>query len=294
MIDLRHLAPPAKGGQPPGFEGKWHAIEFQPDLTVPQRFVIGVALSHKGKLSHFRVAQEAPRLKCFYAHRFSKDVWEWMRSTLMAELAASKGEAVSKLESTSPQINLGEGFYASASDADTALSRTFDRIVTVVRGERKANNKGIAQDALRLQVAGLLKAKMSTRYETISQPDGGLQISDNGTVHWFDIGYDDHVTAASVVSGCYVSLDTAQLNVMTAMNDLNMFLRIRKRDQIGIAVLTPSPQTLPTEAVQMWQDWWSHFSYKLRKSDLVLLAESTSAVELADKVFDWYPESSTT
>lgn len=289
MIDLSHLAPHSEA-LAPGFEGKWHAIEFQPDLTVPQRFVIGAALSCRGKISHFRVAAEAPKLKCFYAQRFSKEVWGWMRNELVAELRDSTGTAVAKFASASPQITLGEGFYASGSDANVALARAFERIVTVVASEKAPRVQGVAQAELRLQVSNLLKLAMSNRYDTVSQPDGGLLINDAGSVHTFDIGYDDNITAASVVSASYVSLDTARLNVMTAINDLYTFLRIRKREQIGIAVLAPSTKVLPAETVRVWQDWWKHTSYKLRESELVLLAEADTAESLADQISDWYPE----
>jgi hypothetical protein len=289
MIDLSHLAPHTEALSP-GFEGKWHAIEFQPDLTVPQRFVIGAALSCRGKISHFRVAAEAPKLKCFYAQRFSKEVWGWMRNELIAELRASTGATVAKFTSASPQITLGEGFYASASNADIALARVFERIVTVVANQKAPRVQGVAQADLRLRVSNLLKQAMSSRYESVSQPEGGLLIKDAGSVHTFDIGYDDNITAASVVSASYASLDTARLNVMTAMNDLYTFLKIRKREQIGIAVLTPSTDVLPGETVRVWQDWWQHTSYKLRESELVLLAEADTAESLADQVSDWYPE----
>ena len=289
MINVEHLRLDIAGHRQ-GFEGKWHAINFQPDLAVPQRFVIGAALSRNGKLTHFRIAEDAPKLKCFYALRFSREVWSWMSEQLTAELAKCKGNAIAKFSSTSPQIVIGEGFYASGSDADATLSRTFDRIVTVVGGEKKKRDRGVTQSELRNNVGRILRTAMSTRYEQLAIPDSGLQITDNGQTHTFDIGYDDRVTASSVVSACYASLDTARLNIMTAMHDLYTFLKIRNRDQIGIAILAPSTATLSGEAVKVWQDWWTHESYKLRESKLILLAESDNAEELADKVSDWYPD----
>ncbi len=290
MINLRQLAKFGAAERGNGFEGKWHAIDFQPDLTAPQRFTIGVALSQNGKLTHFRVAEEAPKLKCFYAQRFSKEVWHWLRTELLAELTQGRGLALEKFTSASPQIHIGQGFYASATTADSALASTFDRIVSVVVRDKKTNNKGIAQDALRIDVARLLKQKMDTQFEQVFQGEHGMQITHANLVHTFDIGYDDHKTAASVVSGSYAGLDTAQLNVMTAINDLHTFSHIRKRDQIGLAVLTPSVELLPAETVKAWQDWWSHFSYKLRESELVLLAESDNTAQLADQVLDWYKD----
>jgi len=124
MIKLGHLAS-QNTNTAAGFEGKWHAIEFQPDLSVPQRFVIGVALSQGGKLTHFRVAEEAVRLRCFYGARFGKDVWGWMRAELTDELTAARGTTVSKFQSSSPQLMIGGGAFASGSSADSTLSRTF-------------------------------------------------------------------------------------------------------------------------------------------------------------------------
>ena len=289
MMNSSHLAP-QQNTATPDFEGKWHPIEFQPDLSVPQRFVIGVAITQKGKLTHFRVANEAGRLKCFYGNRFSRETWSWMHSELNTELAQAKGAAVLRYQSASPQINIGQGHYASGSSADAALSRAFERVVTVVAEGRKPRSQGIAQGELRETMARMLKLRMNTRYERISQPEAGLQISNKGQLHTFDITYDDNTTAATVVSACYAGLDTARLNVMEATTDLETFMRIRHRKQIGLAVLTPSTELLPPEAVSAWQDWWGNYSYKLRESDLVLLAEATTPDALADQVVDWYQD----
>ncbi len=288
MIDISHLAPAAAHAG--GFEGKWHAIDFQPDLTVPQRFVIGAALSLNGKLVQFRIAEDAPKLKCFYSQRFSREVWAWMRDQLTAELNESKGQLVAKLNSASPQIFIGEGFYVSGSDADAALNRTFQRIVTVVSNERNQRERGVPQWELRTNVGRILQKTMSTRYESVAMPESGLQITHDGQTHTFDIGYDDNVTAASVVSACYASLDKARLNIMTSLHDLTTFIKIRERDQIGLAVLAPSTNTLSKESVNAWREWWRHESFKLKESKLVLLAESDNIEYLADEVKGWYPE----
>lgn len=288
-MNMNHPAPQPTAVTP-GFEGRWHAIEFQPDLSVPQRFVIGVALSQKGKLTHYRVANEAARLKCFYGNRFSKDAWAWLHGELSAELSGAKGTLLTRYSSASPQMSIGTGHYASGSSADSALSRAFERVVTVVADGRKPRTQGIAQAELRDMLARILKLRMSTRYESIAQPAAGVQIAESGSVHTFDITYDDNKTASCVVSACYAGLDTARINVMEATTDLETFMRIRKREQIGLAVLTPSTDLLPAEAVRAWQDWWSNYSYKLRESDLVLLAESHTAQDLADQVIDWYKD----
>ena len=276
--------------QPAGFEGQWHAIEFQPELSVPQRFVIGVALSQKGKLTHMRVAEEAGRLKCFYGNRFTADTWQWLRTELLADLNQARGTTLSKLQSASPQIMVSAGHYASGSSADAALSRTFERVVTVVSKDRAPRAQGITQPELRKMMARLLKVRMSTGFEAISQSDDGVLIANNGTVHAFDVTYDDGATASSVVSACYAGLDTAKMNVMAATNDLATFTRIRKREQIGLAVLQPSTEFFAAESVRAWQDWWGHFSYKLRESDLVLLAEASTPEALAEQVSNWYDQ----
>ena len=65
---------------------------------------------------------------------------------------------------------------------------------------------------------------------------------------------------------------------------------IRKRDQIGLAVLTPTPSLLPPEAINLWQTWWQNESEKLKESKLVLLAESDNPEQLAQDVANWFPE----
>jgi len=287
MIDLSQLAQ-APDAVAPGFEGKWHAIEFQPELHVPQFFVIGVAISRAGKLVNFRIAEQASRLECFYGDRFSKDTWGWLRGELTADLQSAKSAAFSRYESASPQIRIGQGHYVSGSDANAVLSRAFERVVTVTAFDRKPRNQGITQPALRLQMAQLMKMRLSTQYEAISQPEGGLQIKDGDRFRTFDITYDDQATASSVVSACYLDLKTACYNVVSAFADLEMFHKVRTRKQVGLAVLLPSTTYMPTTNVVIWHKWWENFSGKLRDSHLVLLAESERPEELAEQVQDWY------
>lgn len=287
MIDLSQLAQ-ASDTAAPGFEGKWHAIEFQPELHVPQFFVIGVALSRAGKLVGFRVADEAAKLQCFYGDRFSRDTWGWLRGELAADLQQAKNAAWSRYVGASPQIRIGEGHYVSGPDANAVLSRMFGRVVTVTAPERKPRNQGIPQPALRSKIAELMKMRLSTRYEAISVPEGGVQIKDGDRFHSFDITYDDSETASSVVSACYLDLTTARYNVVSAFADLDMYHKVRTRKQLGLAVLVPSTTLLPSANVYAWEKWWDNFSYKLRESNLVLLAESEQPEELAEKLQDWY------
>ncbi len=137
-------------------------------------------------------------------------------------------------------------------------------------------------------MARILKPRLSTRFDPIHQPSG-LLIKERDVIHTFDVTYDDSVTASTVVSACYAQPENGQLNVMQALSDLYTFHRIRKREQIGLAVLLPSQELLPRESVRAWTAWWQEQSYKLRESELVLLAESTSVEQLADQLADWYP-----
>src|SRR5256885_5719172 len=88
-------------------QGDWSSDVCSSDL-----FVIGVALSEKGRLVDFRVAEDASRLKCFYGKRFSNETWGWLRNELLADLKANKGNGIAKYESPSPQISFGIGHYA--------------------------------------------------------------------------------------------------------------------------------------------------------------------------------------
>lgn len=289
MINLSALSN-LVASEAPGFEGKWHTIEFQPELEIPQSFVIGVALSFKGKLVEFRVAEDASRLKCFYGDRFSKDTWGWLRNELLADLHDAKGCAVSKYESPSPQIHIGVGQYASGSDRLSVLSRTFARVVIVGQREAKQRSAGMPQHDLRLQMANLLKVRLGSEFEKIHQEEGCYRLMDGKTVHTFDINYDDSKIASSVVSASYVSLEKAQLNFSSSMSDLVMFNRLRPREQLGIAILVPSANTLPRSSVYAWDKWWDNMSYKLKESDLMLLGESERPEELAEMMQDWYKD----
>jgi len=272
-----------------GFEGHWHSIKFQPDLSVPQDFVIGAALSRKGKVVAYRIAKEAPRLKCFYMDRFSKAVWKFLHDEVADEFELALGCAPSKFRSSSPQISLSAGSYASGISQDSVLSRTFERIVTVTAHERKVRASGVPQAELRTSMSQLLKLGMSSRYEQISQGENGLLIKDGERFRSFDITYDDNKVASSVVSASYASLDSSSLNIYKAINDLTMFRAIRPREQLGIAVLMPSTEFFPKATVDAWGEWWSEESYKLRESKYVLIAESDKVEILADQVLDWYP-----
>lgn len=270
------------------FEGRWHAIEFQPELDVPQFFVIGVALTRRGKLVVYRVAEEAARLKCFYGDQFTPATWGWLRTELLKELKAAADSAFNAYVSASPQVRISSGHYVSGSDAHSTLARVFDRIVTVTGSDKKPRVQGVGQSELRQQVTQMLKQRFSTRFEQFGLPEGGLSIQDKNTFHTFDVGYDDHKVASTVVSACYVHTATAQLNVFKALNDLRAFQRIRDREQIGLAVLLPTASLIPSTSVREWTQWWEDQAYKLGKSDQILLAQSESPEALADMVGDWY------
>jgi hypothetical protein len=206
----------------------------------------------------------------------------------VAELNDRLGKSPSGFASASPQLVLSPGHYVSGSSRDSVLSRTFERIVTVVAGDRKPRHTGLPQQELRHAVGNYLKIKLSSRFESISQPEDGLQIRDGDRVHTFDIGFDDAKVASSVVSASYSTLDKARLNVYNAMNDLTMYRAIRTREQIGLAVLLPTADDFSKETVSTWNSWWAQESYKLKESKLFLIAESNRAEALADQVFDWY------
>lgn len=289
MIDLARLVPTEELGAP-AFEGAWHSIEFQPELETPQRFVIGAAVSGRGKLLGYRVVSEAQGLRCFYGQRFGKETWAWLRQELEAELGRAIGSTVSRFESGSPQVRLGEANFASGSSADSVLSRTFARLTAAIRGdERKVRAGGIPQNELREAVDQLLRKALKLDYGRIAPNQSGTLLKVGETIHSFDISYDDALTASTVVSASYATLAQAQLNVMAGFTDLLNFHRIRARRQVGLAVLLPSTELLPTAVVKSWQDWWSHESYKYRESGLVLLAESSATEDLAMQIADWYP-----
>lgn len=292
MINLLHFASDAPATDASAYQGHWHAIEFQPDLSVPQHFVIGVALTTRGKLSHYRIASEAPRLKCFYEQRYDHNVWKWLTAELINELERAKKLPAKQFTSASPQVRLGAAHYVAASDPDSALNRTFDRVVTVIQKSRPPRNQGITQAQLRETVANRLKLTWKNRYESIAQSEAGLLIRHEDQVHLFDVSFDDAVTASSVVSGCNAGLHTSQLNVYKAWTDLEALARIRNRDQIGLAVLTPTEEMVGGQAVLAWQAFWNDFSYKLRESSKVLLAEDPTPEGLALQISHWYPESS--
>jgi len=288
MIDMDWVAAQARQSLRPGFEGRWHAIEFQPELAVPQRFVIGVALSTKGKLVRFRVANEAPRLKCFYEQRYSNSVWKYLRQELESELTERTGLPVTKYVSGSPQVHLGAGHYVSGTSEDAALNRTFERIVTVVRKDKPVRLTGMAQAELRSSVSNLLKRQLQLRFDAIAQPEQGMIIKEGEVLHYFDVQYDNTKVACSVVSAFNSGLETTKLNMYQAWNDLNALNRIRPKEQIGLAVLKPAPKFLPQPALTAWQDWWSDFTYKLRSDNRILLAEETEVSVLADQIGDWF------
>ncbi|GAB2482351.1 hypothetical protein GCM10027082_36400 [Comamonas humi] len=287
MIDLGALAN-SVDSEAPGFVGKWHTIEFQPELDVPQSFVIGVALSAKGRLLGFRVAEDATRLKCFYGNRFSQETWGWLRNELLIDLQRAKDFAIARYESSSPQIRFGQGQYASGTDHLSVLARTFDRVVTVTKLEPKPRSAGVPQLELRAQLADLLKVRLGVLFESVHQDGDFYRLMDGDAVHTFDVNYDDSKIASSIVSASYVSLEKAQLNFSTSMSDLVMFNRLRPREQLGIAILVPSANTLPRASVYAWEKWWDNMSYKLKESDLMLLAESERPEELAEMMQNWY------
>ncbi len=286
MINLSALAGSIKS-EVPGFEGKWHTIEFQPVLDVPQRFVIGVAISSRGRLREFRIAEDASKLKCFYGEGFSSSTWKWLREQLSADLLQAKGTVFSRHQSLSPQIYLGEGQYASGSDILSVLSRTYARVVTVSRSDAKPRAFGLPQQDLRKQISRMLKIKLGNRFEVVHQ-EYGIRIKEEDHFYTFDVNYDDAKVASSVVSASYADLSAAQLNIQTCFSDLMMYGKLREREQLGLAVLLPSTNNFSAMAISAWNRWWEGMSYKLKESNLMLFAESEQPEDLAEMMTDWY------
>src|SRR5256885_7147491 len=111
----------------------------------------------------------------------------------------------------------------------------------------------MAQQDLRSQMAGLLKQRLGTQFEVIHQDEDCYRVVDGSTVHTFDVNYDNLKVASSVVSASYVNLATAQLNLSSSMSDLLMFNKLRPREQLGLAILVPSKNTLPSASVYAWE-----------------------------------------
>src|SRR3989475_5191188 len=75
---------------------------------VPQTFVIGVALSEKGRLVDFRVAEDASRLKCFYGRSEEHTSELQSQSNLVCRLLLEKkkkNDATSKERAENNQLH---------------------------------------------------------------------------------------------------------------------------------------------------------------------------------------------
>jgi hypothetical protein len=60
------------------------------------------------------------------------------------------------------------------------------------------------------------------------------------------------------------------------------------RVQLDAAVLKPANKFLPPATQAAWQNWWSDFTYKLRRDDHILLAEETDVGVLANHIGTWF------
>jgi hypothetical protein len=114
------------------YEGQWHAITFQPDLSSPQSFVIGVGLTSEGRLTHFRVTHDLSKLKCIYESRFEGCEWDWLLMRLEKELYQAVSDRCEAFSSSSPQIHFSGGHFIADDNANSALNRTFERVVPLL------------------------------------------------------------------------------------------------------------------------------------------------------------------
>lgn len=288
MIDLSRITP-APPAEPAAFRGQWHAIEFQPELDVPQRFIVGAAVSADGRLLGWRMAQQANRLRCFYGTRYGSSLWAWLLEEAEMDLQAARGHPVAGFESRSPQLRIGPGAYTSGADWQSALARTFDRIVTVYSADRLPRYQGITQAELRAATNERLKLALPLSFGQFAQPESGVVVIDGDDRHVFDVTHDDGRLATTVVSACYANLDTAQANVYRATADLFRYRAKRPRQQLGLAVLQPTAQdAMPAETRAAWRAWWAEESYKFKQADDILVADPAAADGIAQALADWY------
>lgn len=226
-LKRRTSPPPATG-----FSGFWRAIEWQPDVFKPQKFVVGVCIE-TSETRATKLMEKPNRLECFFRPAAIGREFSWLMAQAKRSLA--RGD-----QALSPNISLSDGLFIQGETIEQKLSDLFDEYVLAaapLNETGRAETVGPDTDDVRKTVSAALKRIMGLQYEQIARENG-----ETLDMHHLDVTLAPTHGAASVISACYRSRSTIETHLLRTANDINAYASACHRQKKAMFIQMPDLQ----------------------------------------------------
>lgn len=211
LSDLKQRVSPAPDI---GFSGIWHAIEWQPDLFKPQRFVVGILVQDSQQRRAVRLMESSNRIDCFFRPDPIAAEFRWLMSNARRTLA-SDGTLFGH------NLCLSDGLLITGDSLETTADSLFDEMVSaaapIMEGPR-SEEVGPNTEEVRRIVSSELKRIFGLNYEQVAREQGQIL-----SEHHLDVTLAPRNGAGSVISACYRTSNTIETKLLRAARDINAY-----------------------------------------------------------------------
>lgn len=289
--DFSHLRSLATKTPAPAFSGAWSTVELQPDVFVPQRFIIGVVVQSLGDRLHFKLLDDFKKFECIYHDQFpQRSVRELLAYAEQAlRHAVQTKTAIPEVAFETSCLTLSPPQYTSGEDRETTVERLFSEVVVMAKKSYKKGSdfESIDTPHARQLVNAELKRIAQMDYESIVNPNSqGVLLEEDGIKHFLDLNLLTMTACGSVTSAVYKTAQSVELNLLKSSRDLTTFSRIRKVNNIGLFLLTPEPSTIEEKDHKRIENVIDEYEWKLELDGFTVVSLA-SPTDLAKKIYDW-------
>lgn len=289
--DVDHLSQMAVAPPKASFEGAWTTIELQPDIFVPQRFTVGVAVQSPGGRLHFKLLDDFKKFECVYGGQFpqrsARELLAYAEETLRAAVQAKT--QIPEILFETNCLSLAVPSYTSGEDQETTVERLFEEVVVMAPTQERKPREFISIDTPRARklVNAELKKIAQMDYEKIVRPDDqGLLLDYDGAKHFLDLNLLTAKACGSVTSAVYKTAQSVELNLLKTSRDLTTYSRVREMDDIGLFLLLPELGTLEAKEFKRITEVIKEHEWKLER-DGFRVVSLASPLMLAMEIYDW-------
>jgi len=290
--DFTYLHSVAAKAPTPAFVGEWSIVELQPDVFVPQRFVIGIIVQSPGDRLHFKLLDDFKKFECIYNN-------DHFRQSSFKEIMAYAEEVLRhavQAKTSIPQVvfetsclSISPPQYTSGDELEATVERLFSEIVVMAPNDKKKISDFESLDTARARqlVNEELKVIAQLDYERIVNPNSqGILLQEGGVKHWLDLNLLTARGCGSVTSAVYKTSQSVELNLLKSSRDLTTFSRIRNVDNIGLFLLLPNENVIKVTDYKRITELISDYEWKLEQ-DGFRVVSLPSAAKLAKEIYEW-------
>ena len=279
----------------PDFTGAWSTIEIQPDVFVPQRFTIGVVVQSANDRLYFKLLDDLKKFDCIYQDNFpQRSVREILAHAEEALRRAVHAKTpITEINFDTSSLSLSKTHYTSGRNQEETVDRLYSEVVVLAMQAKKrvATFESIDTTQARALVNTELKRIAKMDYERIVNPSNqGILLEDAGIVRFLDVSMVTTRACGSLTSAVYKTPLTVELNLLKASRDLTTYSRIKGFADIGLFLLMPENDAIPSKDFKRIEDVIGDYEWKLERDGFRVVSHPSPA-ELAQDIFDWAQKS---